>query len=150
MSERGRAAPLPVDPDVLARPVHLRPAYLLTVLAGGLLGTPARYGVAQLWPARTGGWPTGTFVANLVGAFLLGALLEVLARHGDDTGRRRLLRLGLGTGFLGSFTTYSALAVESDLLVRAHRPGLAVTYGLATVVAGLALSAAGIAVAGRR
>lgn len=129
------------------RPAHLSPGLLLAVLAGGLLGTPARYGLSVALPTRTGQWPAGTFLVNLLGAFLLGALLEALARAGDDTGLRRLVRLGLGTGFLGAFTTYSALAVETDLLVRAHRPGLAATYATATVVGGLLLTVAGIALA---
>lgn len=130
-------------------PAHRQPRLLLAVLVGGLLGTPARYAVAEALPSRPGQWPTGTFVVNLVGAFLLGLLLEALARAGDDTGRRRLLRLGLGTGFLGAFTTYSALVVETDLLVRASRPGLAAAYALISVLAGLALAAAGVAVAAR-
>ena len=123
---------------------------MLAVLAGGLLGTPARYGLGQALPGRSGSWPVGTLVVNLVGAFLLGLLLEGLARRGDDTGRRRLLRLGLGTGFLGAFTTYSALAVETDLLVRDGRPGLAAAYALISVLAGLALAAAGVAAAAAR
>jgi CrcB protein len=128
-------------------PLHRQPRLVLAVLAGGLVGTPARYGLSVLLPTPERGWPAGTFVANLLGAFLLGVLLEALARQGSDTGRRRLLRLGLGTGFLGAFTTYSALAVEVDLLVRAGRPGLGAAYALVSVLAGLLLSLAGIAAA---
>ena len=51
---------------------------------------------------------------------------------------------------LGAFTTYSALAVETDLLVREGRPLLAAAYALASVVGGLTLSAVGIALAARR
>ena len=130
-------------------PAHRQPLLLLVVLAGGLLGTPARYAVAQALPARPGSWPTATFLVNVLGAFLLGLLLEALARAGDDTGRRRLLRLGLGTGFLGAFTTYSALAVESDLLVRADRPVLAAAYALVSAVSGLVAAGAGVAVGTR-
>ena len=129
-------------------PLHRRPEALLAVIVGGALGTLARHALALALPA--GPWPTGTFVANLLGALLLGALLEGLARAGDDTGRRRLLRLGVGTGFLGAFTTYSALAVEADLLVRDGRPLLAAAYAGTTVLAGLALTALGVALAARR
>lgn len=131
-------------------PAHLQPRFLLAVLAGGSLGTPARYGVSVVLPTRAGHWPVGTFAANLLGAFLLGVLLEALAGRGPDLGRRRLLRLGLGTGFLGAFTTYSTLAVETDLLVRAHRPALAAGYAVGSVAAGLLLSTAGIALAAAR
>jgi len=147
-------AELPLDPDALrrpagpvARPVHVQPRMLLAVFAGGVLGAPARYEIALALPTRTGGWPWGTLLANLVGAFALGALLEGLTRLGTDAGRRRLLRLGVGTGFIGAFTTYSTLAVEADLLVRADRPALAATYALVTVIAGLLLSTTGIQVA---
>ena len=130
-------------------PLHARPALLLAVLLGGLAGTPARWAVGEVLPVRDG-WPLATLAVNLVGAFLLGLLLEALARAGDDTGRRRLLRLGLGTGFLGSLTTYSALVVEADLLVRDGRPGLAAAYALTTVGLGLGVTVAGVRLGGRR
>lgn len=84
-----------------------------------------------------------TLLVNVVGAFALGLLLE--SRHG----RRDSLRLLAGTGFCGAFTTYGALAVESDLLVRADRPLLAVTYAMTSVVLGLVAAAAGVAVGAR-
>lgn len=142
--------PAPVPTVAQPVPAHRRPALVLAVLAGGLVGTPARYAVAQALPGRGDRWPTATFIVNLVGAFLLGLLLEALARRGDDTGWRQLLRLGLGTGLIGSFTTYSALAVDTDLLVRAHRPGLAAVYAIGSVVLGVLLAAAGVAVGTRR
>ena len=83
---------------------------------------------------------------NLAGAFVLGALLEHLAARGPDEGRRRALRLTLGTGFCGGFTTYSALAVDTDGLLRAGQAGPALAYALGTVALGLAASALGIAV----
>lgn len=132
------------------RPVHLQPLPLALVVAGGMLGTPARYAVGLALPTRSGSWPAGTLLCNLLGALLLGVLLEGLLRAGTDTGRRRLVRLAAGTGFLGSFTTYSTLAVETDLLVRSHRPGLAVGYAAVTLLAGLVLSAAGIGLAAAR
>lgn len=148
---------LPLDPDPArtgpaatapgAPPVHLQPRLMLLVLAGGVLGTPARYALSVALPTRAGAWPAGTFTANLLGAFLLGALLEALARRGQDSGGRLLLRLALGTGFLGAFTTYSTLAVEIDLLVRAHRPALAVAYAGATVLGGLVATTGGISLA---
>ena len=92
----------------------------------------------------------GTFVANLLGSFVLGLLLEALARAGDDTGRRRRARLLLGTGFCGGLTTYSTFAVESDLLVRDGHGGLAAAYLAGTVVTGLVAAVLGIAVAAGR
>jgi fluoride exporter len=93
------------------------------------------------------GVPLGTFVVNVVGAFVLGALLEGLARRGPDEGLRRALRVTLGTGFCGGFTTYSAFANDTDVLLRAGQAGPALAYVLGTIVLGLAASALGIALA---
>jgi CrcB protein len=71
-------------------------------------------------------------------------LLEWLALR-DPAGRRdEATRLLLGTGFLGGFTTYSALALQTDGLLRDDRAGLALAYALGTVVVGLLASVAGI------
>lgn len=120
------------------------PASVASVAAGGLLGAAARQAVEQAVASRPGSFPVATFVVNLSGAFLLGALLEALARAGDDNGARRRLRLVAGTGFLGAYTTYSALAVEGNLLVRGGHAGTAALYALATVFAGAGVAAIGI------
>jgi fluoride exporter len=136
------------QPEAPSRPAHHQPLLVLAVAVGGLLGTPVRYAVGRWLPTPADGWPTATFLVNLVGAFLLGVLLEALARRGPDVGGRRALRLFAGTGFCGALTTYSTLAVEVDLLADADRWPTAVGYGVASVVAGLGAAAAGIAVAG--
>ena len=135
---------LPADPD----PGPLAPSLIALVGIGGAVGTAARYGLAQWLPAGSG-FPRGTLIANLVGALVLGVLLEALARGGPDVGARRRARLLLGTGFCGGLTTYSTLAVETDLLIRAHRDALAAGYALASIIAGVAVAAIGIAVAAR-
>ena len=145
------AAP-PVDPDIVevaSNPLHLRPRAIATVAVGGLLGAPARYGLEVVFPPGTGQWPVTTFVINVVGAFLLGTLLEGLTRTGPDTGWRRQVRLGIGTGALGSFTTYSTLAVETDELLRGHHWWAAASYAAGSVVVGLVATVLGIAVGAR-
>ena len=123
--------------------MHLTPFFIGLVAVGGSFGSLARYGVEQL-AGSSDGLPVGTLVVNLVGAFALGVLLEWLAVRGSHASYRRAVRLLFGTGFLGGFTTYSALAVETDGLFREGQVGLAVAYALATVVVGLAASLAGI------
>jgi fluoride exporter len=116
------------------------------VALGGAAGAPARWGLALWLPGPASGWPTATFTTNLVGAFALGLVLEALARRGPDEGRRRAVRLAVGTGFLGAFTTYSSFALEVDQYLRSGRVGLGAGYALATVAAGLLCAAAGVAV----
>jgi CrcB protein len=124
-----------IDPDT--RPPHARPVLWLLVFLGALAGTLLRYALVRAYPPAPGTWPTATFATNLMGALALGVLL------GGWESRLRV-RLLLGTGFLGAFTTYSTLAVDTDLLVSDHCPGIALGYAAATVIGGGLLSLAGI------
>jgi CrcB protein len=123
---------------------------LAAVAAGGALGAPARYAVGRL--LSTGSFPWATFAVNAVGSFALGFVLVLFLERFPPS---RRLRPFVATGVLGAFTTYSTFAVETDLLVRAGRLGLAVAYVVATVAVGLAAVRAGMVVgrvipAGRR
>lgn len=145
---------IPLDPDVgptdeggRPRAIHTQPVAVGLVAVGGALGTAARYGVSLAWPTTTGRWPVGTFVVNMAGAFVLGAVLEGLARRGPDSGRRQQVRLFVGVGFCGALTTFSTLAVEADLLVRHNDAGLALGYGVGSVIGGMVVTAFGIAAA---
>ncbi|MCW2511637.1 MAG: crcB protein [Mycobacterium sp.] len=144
-------AELPSDPDVLAaspgRPLHLRPSSLAWVFAGGVVGTALRYVIENALPHGPSGWPWATFLINLSGAFVLGGLLEGLARLGDDSGWRQRARLCAGTGGCGAFTTYSTFALEAVLLDRHGHLGTAIGYGLVSVVAGVVTAWLGIVIA---
>jgi len=124
-------------------PIHLTPSAIALVFLGGSLGVLARAGLDQAFPAGTG-FPATTFAINVVGALALAVLIETLAVRGPDAGHRRALRLLLGTGVLGGFTTYSALAVQADTLLRSGQAVTALTYAAGTVALGLAASIAGI------
>lgn len=121
---------------------------LLLVFLGGAAGTGCRQALGLLLPAA-GGFPIAIFAANMLGAFLLGLLLEALAHGGRDEGRRRRLRLLLGTGFMGGFTTYSALATDSMLMFASGAVLPALGYALPTVICGALATWCGIAVATR-
>ena len=125
------------------RPLHLRPGLVLLVIAGGTAGALARYGLSTALPAPDG-WPLPTLVINLAGAFLLGLLLEALVRRGPDAGRLRMIRLLAGTGFMGAFTTYSTLALETTTLLGTGRAADALVYVAATLIGGAAATVAGI------
>jgi CrcB protein len=141
----------------------LTPSSLALVWLGGTAGTAARYLTGRAVPQLLG-VPMATLAVNLVGAFALGVLLEGLVRRGSTVGAatpstpasgsstrgQRRLRLLLGTGFLGGFTTYSALSVDTVLLARSGLLTHAVGYAVATLLLGGLASLAGIAVAARR
>jgi CrcB protein len=128
--------------------VHLRPRSIALVAGGGALGTATRYLVSQVVP-HVRGVPVGVLLINVVGAFLLGLLLERLLGAGPDTGPRLDLRLLLGTGFLGGFTTYSALATDTVALLVGGDAGRALAYALGTLVLGLLASLLGLWCGGR-
>ncbi|AXT84406.1 camphor resistance protein CrcB [Aeromicrobium sp. A1-2] len=115
------------------------------VAVGGAVGTLGRFGIAEALDADRL-FPLATFVVNVVGSFALGALLAVLIVH-DHSARANRLRLLLGTGLLGGFTTYSALAVETDTLLRGDHVALGLAYAVGTVVAGLLAALLGIVTA---
>lgn len=136
-----------IDPDAVPRPVHLRWQHLALVFAGGTVGTALRELLAISVPP-VAGVAVVIVGINIVGAFLLGLLLETLTSRGPDEGRRRRLRLLLGTGVLGGFTTYSALATDTSLLLADNRIGAALLYALGTVLVGALASWAGIGAGG--
>jgi CrcB protein len=108
----------------------------LVVAAFGALGALARWGLGVATNGPTQAFPWTTLVINVSGCFALGLLVAAL---GDD---HALLRLGLGTGFLGAFTTFSTFSVEATNLPAARSVlyvGLSIALGLAAAVAGRTL-----------
>lgn len=142
---------LPIDPDSPSptTPLHRAPWAMALVFLGGVIGTLLRYGIGEI-EQPSGGWPIATLSVNIVGAFILGALLESLARGGADVGNRQRLRLLVGTGLCGSLTTYSTFATEVDLLGRDGSLGIAISYAAITLIGGALATLAGIAIGARR
>lgn len=117
---------------------------LALVALGGAVGTWGRAGLALALHREPGGWPWATLIVNLVGAFVLAMLLELLGRL-----RRGFvpLRLALGTGLLGGFTTYSSFALETVDLLRTGQQFLTLAYVAVSLIGGLAMSLLGLWVA---
>ena len=92
----------------------------LLVALGGGLGTALRYGVGRWAIAVLGpGFPFGTFAVNIIGGFLMGLLAGWLARMSTgNTGGAEELRLLLGVGVLGGFTTFSAFSLQTLRLIQ--------------------------------
>jgi fluoride exporter len=108
---------------------------LLLVGAGGLAGVLARYGLS-VWQQSI--WTI--FAINLAGSFALGLLVHVGAHLSHD------VRTGLGVGFLGGFTTFSTLTVQTVLEADGGRTGTAAAYLALTVVGGMAAAILGYVV----
>jgi CrcB protein len=106
------------------------------IALGGALGAPARYEVAQIIHVARDSFPWSTFVTNVSGAFVLGLFLT-FAFERFPLPRTRHLRPFFAIGFLGAFTTYSSMAVETVTLVKDGFAMLGIGYLLVSVAAGL-------------
>jgi len=114
---------------------------LAAIYAGGALGALARVGLAQATPHGPAGWPWGTFVANMVGALLLGYFFARLRDHPEDS----LAHPFLTTGICGTLTTFSTLQLELFEMVDAGHLGLAGAYIATTLSLGYLCVRSGIA-----
>lgn len=120
---------------------------LLLVLAGGALGSGARY-LVSLWMADRFGatFPWGTLTVNVVGCFLIGlfaTLADELGAIGPDT------RVFLVAGILGGFTTFSSFSLETLRLGQDNEMGRAalniavnLALGMTAVLLGVAMGRA--------
>lgn len=117
---------------------------MFLVMGGGALGTLARYLTGRLAGQMAPGasWPWGTFAVNLIGGFAMGLLAGWLARGDAVAGEP--VRLFVGVGLLGGFTTFSAFSLETMLMIERGQAMLATTYVLASVVAAVGALALGL------
>lgn len=99
----------------------------------GALGVIARHTVQRVVP-RSGPMPWGTFVVNVSGALVLGVLFTVIARRASTP---MWVQETLFVGFLGGYTTFSALSAETFLMLEGRHYGLAVAYSIGSVIAGV-------------
>ena len=129
-----------------ARPgARVRPGVVFAIALGGALGAPARYGMAQWIHVAKDTFPWATFWTNISGAFVLGLFLTVMIqRFPAPTYPRPFFAIG----FLGAFTTFSTMAVETVTLVKDGHALLGIGYSCISVGLGLAVAYAGI-LAGR-
>ncbi len=112
---------------------------VIAVLLGGLLGTGLRLAIGTVLPNRDTVFPVATLVINVVASFVLGFLVARVWPTAPAW-----LRGGLGTGVIGSFTTFSALMVSLVTLTHAGMPLLALLYLVVSIVGGLAAALLGL------
>lgn len=111
------------------------------VAIGGAIGAVLRHQTGRLMTHWLGAktvtaFPWATLTVNVVGSLAMGLLAGWIARHGSGGGEQ--MRLLLGVGLLGGFTTFSSFSLEMMLLIERGQIAPAMTYALVSVLAGLA------------
>jgi CrcB protein len=113
------------------------------VAAGGAIGSAARYFVNE-WSGRVFGtdFPWHTLFVNIMGCFMLGVLIELMALKLNVSHEFRAF---LTTGVLGGFTTFSAFSLDFAVLVERQAFAAAGLYAAASVIVSLLAVFAGLA-----
>jgi CrcB protein len=113
----------------------------LLICLGGAVGTGARYLLSE-WAAVSLGtsFPWGTFLVNAIGSFLLAVILYAGV---EASALSPTMRMALGTGVMGGFTTYSTFSFETMRYLENGSPGMAMLYVGATLVVCLGACMAG-------
>lgn len=129
--------------------MHTSVKSVLAVFIGGLAGSAARIGITLVagqiddyW------WPYPTLLVNLVGSFVLGFLIG----HGMNP-VPAWLRLGVTTGFLGAFTTLSAISLDVAVPIVRHGVGPLIvmgSYAIGSIILGLVSAIVGLRLGARR
>lgn len=117
---------------------------IILVMSGGAIGAGLRYGLSRALPVSAAGWPWATFVANVLGGFAMGVLAAWILR-GDNSAEP--LRLFVGVGVLGGFTTFSAFSLEMMRMIERGQTGLAAGYAVASVLLAIGALYAGMTAA---
>lgn len=108
---------------------------LMLVFLGGGLGSTARYLLANWLNNESNGIPYGTFVANILGSFVIGIILGLAAKHEAMSEAHTLL---LATGFCGGFTTFSTFAFENHQFLKSGEMFSFFLYATGSFVLGFA------------
>ena len=118
---------------------------VLLVFLGGGVGSVARHGV-NIATGRvfSGDFPLATFIVNVLGSFIMGAIVAWFAFR-SGAGWSQHTRLLLTTGFLGGFTTFSTFSLDTALLWERDAYAVAAVYVAVSVLIGVVGLFAGLA-----
>lgn len=119
---------------------------IIAVGIGGFVGAILRYLISDVIP-QVNSFPLATLLINLFGSFLLAYILTAGVKKWQ---LHPTVILGVGTGLIGSFTTFSTFSVETLHLIENHAYILASIYILLSLVGGFTLSFIGFLVAKKR
>ena len=126
-------------------------ASYLYVAIGSAIGGLARFTLGAWLQRRLDAWlphagalsfPVGTLLVNVSGSFLLGVVVVASARRGADANAMRLL---LGVGFCGGFTTFSTFSADTVALIEGGAGSLAAMNVAASVALAMLATVAGLA-----
>jgi CrcB protein len=116
---------------------------ILVIAAGGALGALSRYGMGTFVANWLGSSVLGTFVVNISGALALGLFLGLVESRWNAPA---LAAPAIGIGFLGAYTTFSTLMLESVDLAESRAVATAALNVIGSVCVGLAAAYAGLLV----
>lgn len=115
---------------------------IVLVMIGGAIGAGFRYHIGMVAFRNLGpGFPFGTWIVNLLGGLLMGVLIGVVARapvEGEP------LRLFLGVGVLGGFTTFSAFSLETFSMLSRGEYVMAGAYAVSSVAGSVLMLVLGL------
>ena len=120
----------------------------LMVALGGGIGALARYQLGRFMTAWLGApvinvFPFATLAVNTIGSLLMGVLAGWLVRSAPENAEG--LRLLLGVGVLGGFTTFSAFSLELAFLIQRGQVGMAAIYLMLSIGLGVSAFVFGLA-----
>lgn len=114
----------------------------LSIAIGGALGAMGRFWLSTVLESVNGNsFPLGTFMVNVLGSFLIGAVFIILSEKIQLVDSWRPL---LMIGFLGAFTTFSTFSLDALLLFQQGHYNTALIYIAASVILCLFAAYAGM------
>lgn len=114
----------------------------VAIAIGGVLGCWARYAMTNLVQAIYGrDFPYATLSINILACFMMGFLFEETL---DRLTISPVLRVGILTGFIGGFSTFSTFAMETLLLMEQGEGGKSALYVVVSIVLGLMAVTGGV------